>query len=256
MPYESHAIYDEPAIIQKLWRYMNLAKFVSLLQKKAIYLPSLCQLSDDPWEGLPSALNFSTARPISITENNGNNSHTYLGSLSYIESRYPGFVHRQKQVAMQIRKMLYANCWHMNDNESDAQWKIYGESIFSLAIVTNFEKLKNSINDNKIVHGTKVTYIDHNRDCTPEENILYNAMYKRNGFIHEKEFRLVFIDQAVELEKIPFGIFISVDLNILIEKIIVSPQAPQWFLETIHRLILDYGLTVKCEKSDFLTPLM
>lgn len=64
MPYKSHEALKEPVPTQQLWRYMDFAKFTAILQNKNLYFSALNQFSlTDPWEGLPSNLNFQAAPP-------------------------------------------------------------------------------------------------------------------------------------------------------------------------------------------------
>src|ERR1700712_1245001 len=56
--FRTHPVFIQPGEDeQKLWRYLDFTKFVSLLETKALYLPSLYTLSQkDAFEGmLPDA---------------------------------------------------------------------------------------------------------------------------------------------------------------------------------------------------------
>ena len=149
--------------------------------------------------------------------------------------------------------MFFVSCWHMNDVESYAQWKIYGESPFSMAIVSSFSSLSHAILDSKNIYGSIVSYYDPRCDTTPEGNAFYLATYKRNAFIHEKEFRLIYLDHSLlESSDQPPDISISIDLEKMIEKIVLSPLMPEWFVKELKTFIRNNGLPFDCNKSDLL----
>ena len=104
MPYQFRSDLESPSLNQKIWRYMDLAKFIALLQNRSLYFPSLGQLIDeDPWEGLPSKLNFNI----------------HNGSTE--ENSVVAPLHEQSYLGS--RDSFYVNCWHMNNSESISQWK-------------------------------------------------------------------------------------------------------------------------------------
>ena len=90
-----------------LWRYMDFPKFVSFLESSSLFFARADQLGD-PFEGSYSQVNFNT-----LTE------------------KYPAEVAEGLRKAMpglaRLRTNHFVNCWHWNDNESDAMRKIYSE---------------------------------------------------------------------------------------------------------------------------------
>jgi hypothetical protein len=79
-------------------------------------------------------------------------------------------------------------------------------------------------------------------------------MRKRPAFKHEQEARLVFYDQKQEHTGCA-GIEIPVDLSILIEKIVVSPRAEDWFVSLVKKLITTLGHDFEVIPSEGSTPL-
>ncbi len=242
---------------------MDFVKFTALIQNRSLYFPSLKQfLQTDPWEGLPSNLNFDPTRPIEVYENNEvprcQNGTRKLTTLSqFLGNGFENIIKHQKQAYIDLRKTFYVSCWHMNDGESDSQWKIYGYNPMSLAIVTNFQKLSESITDSRTIYGGKVIYYNPERDITSEGNVYYQAIMKRTAFEHEKEFRLIFWDhQSINNDLTSEGVSIAVDIENLIERIIISPHAPEWFLKVVTSLTNDYGFNIQIEKSNLLDPLI
>jgi hypothetical protein len=63
LPQTSHECFPQPADGQtKVWRHMDLAKFVDLLATYRLYLPGLGALNDPHEESLPAA-NVKADRP-------------------------------------------------------------------------------------------------------------------------------------------------------------------------------------------------
>lgn len=252
MPFVKHQILSLPDDSQILWRYLDLPKFMSLIQRKALFFPWINKLKDDPWEGRPSKLNFDENRIVPVRTVNGKDNpienrllKEILGGSEKIEE------HRKAYLKMS--RIFFVNCWHMNDGESDSQWKIYGTSPFSMAIVSSFLDLSNSINDGNEIYGASVSYYDPQRDVTPDGNAFFLATCKRKAFIHEKEFRLVYCDHSLlHGSENPSGVFISVNLETMIKKVVVSPLAPEWFVEEVKTFMQAHGLRIDCVKSDLL----
>lgn len=232
MPYKPIKGISVPDSQQILWRYMDLAKFAALLQKGSLFFPSLNHLSsDDPWEGLPSRLNFE------FPEMSNNATLLSLAKNSYSDEK----------------EHFYVHCWHMNDGESDAQWKIYGNNICSLAIVSHYKQICDAITDVRSIYGGAISYyLPHE---VTSGIVVQQPLVKRKAYEHEKEFRLVYWDRPISEPKNE-GIEVQIDIRNLIERIVISPRAPRWFEHVVTRLIQDYGVHAPVSQSDLLTPLV
>ena len=55
MPYQAHPSFTEPEPgTARLWRYMDLAQFLLILEKEELFFPSVATLAEaDPYEGEP-----------------------------------------------------------------------------------------------------------------------------------------------------------------------------------------------------------
>jgi hypothetical protein len=265
MPLLKHRDLEEPSEHQILWRYMDFPKFISLIQTNKLYFAAMSQLdSYDPWEGYPSRLNLNPHRSVEVTETYGDDSvKNYTATMSdLIKENLPffnpeEFMEKQRIVNEKLRNIFFVNCWHMNDSESDSQWRIYGQNDSSVAIVTSLKKLKNSLASSKTeIYGSSIKYYDPKKEVTPDLNVLWNCSHKRNAFSHEKEFRMIIMDgKHYEKELVTrTGQEVDVDLNELIHEVIVSPRAADWFVETVKSAAKDYDLKCKVSKSDLLSP--
>lgn len=219
--YVKHKAFDTPPDNQTIWRYLSFTKFVWLIAKESLYFARLDQY-DDWWEGL-------------------------LPERCNIEDR------------KYIRFNKYINCWHMNESESDAMWKLYGNSTGeTVAIKTTVGRLIKSLGKCAIdVYIGKIKYEEQN---IPGDNLYFPVLYKRMPFQHEKELRLCISSpfnsnppDFTQLKKVlaPFdidnksdlyilkeygdkGIPVRVDLNQLINEVIICPNRESFLKDSVE----------------------
>ena len=232
-----------------IWRYMDFAKYVALLRSKALYFPRLDKL-DDPFEGSISREEYEgiieTAR---VGEEEGKLPMEWRG-------RYFDVL---MQASRNARRSCYINCWHINENESEAMWRLYSQSTFAIAIKSTYSKLRDVLPTpdefGQPYVGPflgKVTYLDHFVDKLPTGNLLSPIMNKRPSFQHEQECRAMIWrpepdnyvlqrDSESIFKSYSVGLSIEIDLPKLIELTVVSPLAPSWFLESVADVTERYG---------------
>jgi hypothetical protein len=132
----------------KIWRYMDLPKFVSLLTKRALHFASPLRFEDDPWEGyMPEALLklmvanshekmiYIENQRIAFTELKGrlNPSHPEFARVDsmFDEGIQTMGVNHEAidndfvKIIEQEKENNGVNCWHINEQESEAMWKLY-----------------------------------------------------------------------------------------------------------------------------------
>ncbi|MEX2036885.1 MAG: hypothetical protein WEA28_17015 [Xanthobacteraceae bacterium] len=93
-----------------------------------------------------------------------------------------------QEVADLFRKsvnLVYVNCWHQNEYESVAMWKLYAPANESIAIVSTVKKLIDALDDSCIV--SSVTYLDYGKDHIDDWNMFSGFLHKRISFEHERE---------------------------------------------------------------------
>lgn len=156
----------------------------------------------------------------------------------------------------------YANCWAESEYESAAFWDFYGGNGKTIAVKSSYERLKNVLTD-KFYLG-RMTYVPEDEYIFSIGFSLDSLMHKRRSFEHEKEIRAMFLDdkpvdpvtghQGVYFAPACAGKLIPVDIGILIEKVIVRPNADRWLLELVERLVKRYGFGFPVVPSELLTP--
>jgi len=253
-----------------IWRYLDFTKFVSLLDKSSLYF-SRSDTLEDPFEG-------------SYTKANLNNRKNKIADdLIEFSKEIDPSTDTQKLLETYTlsrkleQQLIYVNCWHMNQYESAAMWKSYLKSDEGVAIKSSIGRLGLGLEETKdIVFAGKVKYIDYENEVVPEENKYLPFLHKRKSFEYENEVRAVLrlpghtiIDSALTLYpdiEIPnmmkaedvmwtedrlgqSGVFVRINLDILIEKVYISPAAEDWFFDLVKSVSKKYGLNKETVRS-------
>lgn len=214
----NHPCFLQPANTDmKVWRYMNLAKFIWLLREKRLLMSRLDRL-EDPYEG---SLTAKTIEGINtFLRHHGSNIGWNVMSEMY----------RQNQAT------TFVCCWHANEQESEAMWRLYCGHGHGIAIQTTYGNLVNSIEKEYDVYIGRVKYIDYEREWFPDANAFHPVMHKRLAFAHEQEIRMVSSPSRIRTlsqEEIPGSISIYWNTTEKIECVYVDPYAPEYFFDAV-----------------------
>ena len=231
MPYEDHKFFSKPEDpTTKVWRYMDFTKFVSLLEKRELWFTRIDKLND-PFEGTLSRMSL------------------YLeGVVPGQSAEYDSFVKIVRDSQLEWRKWVVVNCWHLNEYESAAMWRLYIKSDCGIAIQSTFDKFTRSFDgySEKSVYAGLVHYRDYDMDKVSASFPFSAAMYKRRSFEHEKEVRALIINKEkgvkLDTELMFEGLSVPVDLDALIERIYVAPQVGDWAYELVKNIASKYGI--------------
>ena len=222
-----------------IWRYMDFTKYVSLLDTRALYFCRADMLGDS-FEGSYSKANLRL-RPI-----------LYKDKIPEDALRTASIFYKQ------ARRYTVLNCWNISNFDSAALWSHYLRSGDGVAIQSTFSRLTRCFNpqaENE-VHIGRVKYIDYETEWLPEGNVLYPFIHKRKSFENEQELRAViqkFPSSAkfnergegeLNLTQDVFekGVYVDIDLSVLIERVYVSPTSPDWFLDLIKSISKRYNM--------------
>jgi hypothetical protein len=239
MPAEtSHPCFTSPENIDvKVWRYMDFTKYVELLESCCLFFVRSDHL-DDPYEGATSHVNVRLRPQVS----------SELGIPS-------DKLEQMAQLTKWVRQWTYLNCWHMNEYESAAMWKLYAKTNEAVAIQSTFRYLEQSLPSH--VYLGIVHYIDYDTEWMPEGNTFWPFVHKRKSFEHEREVRAVIQDlpqneQKIEVgkENKQIGQKVQVELDEMIHRVYVSPTSPQWFADLVDAITKRYGHTFEVTQSD------
>ncbi len=150
------------------------------------------------------------------------------------------FVEQYMATPNNLRRTIYASCWRLGNHESEAMWRLYCGTREGAALVLPYERLKSSLTDPRTYIG-QVKYIDYDRDVIRGDNVLNQVMHKRREFEHEREARIVSWqmislpnEPARDFTNPPPAISLRWEPEQHLERIVISPYADPWYLETIR----------------------
>jgi hypothetical protein len=242
--YEEHPLFEKPDDENAaIWRYLDFTKFVSLLDRRALFFARADKMPD-PFEGSSSKANVRL-RPDVYKDMPEKSRDKMLAEWAYL--------------SRESRRFTLLNCWHISENESAAMWKLNLKTDEGVAIRSTFRRLADSLKmcTEYTVHIGKVKYIDYETDWLPEGNAFYPFLHKRRSFEHERELRAV-------IQKLPLvegmgidlaqpspdaGAYVPVDVDLLLETVFVSPAAPAWFHELVSSVVGKYGFNKEVRRS-------
>lgn len=236
--YKDHPTFAQPNDeTEKVWRYMDFPKLVSILDKSSLFFSRGDSFSD-PFEGSYPLLNVLGRNhiPPNLTAPDIPKYQKAMASMGEINKHWP--------------KHVSINCWHLNNHESAAMWQLYLQSNEGVAIQSTYKKLKDCFApSSQDVHLGLIKYIDYEKDFFAADNMLNSFVHKRKSFEHEKEVRALVMKwptgggNGVDFSQttIVGGINVQIDLELLIENIYVSPLSPQWFVDVVSSTIQKYG---------------
>lgn len=255
----------------RLWRYMDLSKFASMLQSSAVHFSRADRLGD-PFEGSvgPANVNvdsyFETLTPEDLERvrervlqgkwSEGNFPFERLSD----DERFRGRVQYHLSLGTHNREAMtrevYISCWHMNELESAAMWKLYSRSSDSVCVQVRFDQLFENLSANYsgTVLASEVTYVDLATHYMDVSNAFIPLVHKRSSFSHERELRYLIWRHANQIgnglsDNGAGPIAVPIDLNRTIESIRVNPEAPEWFRVVVESLARKYSVDAPVTSS-------
>ncbi len=248
--YKKHDLFqlpDNPST--KIWRYLDMPKFLSMLESQSLFF-SRADLLDDYREG---SLTMKTIEAIKQADRVYNVKNNMADQIIKI------FENNRKYNAI--------NCWQINESESDLMWRSYSSVEFGIAIQSTTGRFTSCFIDSQDIYIGQVKYIDYKTSFIDVKNVFNAFLHKSNYFSSENEVRAIINKPFVTTEpdnpddfgEISFdkaaigsGLKAKIDINILIDKIYVSYKSPDWFLELVKSITRKYGYSFEVEKSDIM----
>lgn len=233
----------------KLWRYMDLSKFLHMLETKSIFFARADNLGD-PFEGASG-----------VADRESEWDSYYLDFFksairnppvggappeAEVEVDAAMLLRQMREGAEADRKSTFVSCWHANDGESEALWRLYcPPTSAGVALETTADRLTAALKDSDIELG-QVQYVDFRRSFAGLHDRIF---WKRSSLKHEAEVRAVFKHQFTEDSA---GITRLVDIEKMCISVVPSPFAATWFGPLIKSVAERYGLRLNVTKSELL----
>ena len=220
-----------------LWRYMDIAKFISMLEQNAIWLARADTFGDKHEGRFPHEMR------------------------EYIKKAYENFDKKDDSPINDVNdfqdfliKNTFISCWHHNLEENMVMWEIYGKNKNAVAIQTTVEGIWNNVNTSDL-SGYAMIFKDVIYKNADEIKglLLYEDCFfrKRKHFSFEKEVRISLdtYDRDKPTKNTPDGYKLPVCLNGMVDKVLVHPDSKAWFLDAVNSIADNYELHVPVERG-------
>ncbi len=223
---------------EKLWRYMDLSKFISLLEKNALWLARADTFRDRHEGRFPSEMR------------------------KIIESAYESFDENDSGIVKDaddfqdyLIKNTFINCWHKNAKENMVMWEIYGRHSNSVAVQTSVGLISDNLMCGIQGHSLILKSVDYRPLEEVSGMLRYEECFflKRPHFKFENEARLC-LDTYSRFNPIknnPYGHYVDISCNSFIEKILVHPDSQDWFIDVVSSIVDKYQIKAPIEKGAY-----
>jgi hypothetical protein len=235
--YQRHKECIAPADDSMLWRYMDLTRFIALLETSSLFF-CRADLFQDAFEGSLAQANIARREELGPSDPHDE---------AHIEAPY-----------RKIREWTAINCWSGIDHESAAMWSLYCPEGPGIAVRTTFGALCDAFKacEHWKIFISKVTYLDYEQAIIPDQHLLAPFLHKRRSFEHEHEVRAVIqrmLDPTMTDRPSPFekigGVHAKISLDALVQKIFVSPTAPTWYFDLVRKIVGRYAIPADVYQS-------
>ena len=217
------------------FKYMDYPKFLSLVANENIYFARPTEFEDKLDSFIPR--------------------NVYIKKLSNDTKEIVRYKREIDSVAYNRQRAL-VSCWHIGDYESDLMWKTYAKHD-GIMIQTTVMKLINLdyspfLDNNARCIIDKIKYIDAQKEFIKKNNLTLQQIneldiditeqffLKNKSFEDEKELRIVIFEKPnYDLKHYNNGktVKIGMPLHYFIDKIILSPYAPDYYIETLKQTL-------------------
>jgi len=253
MPHKKELLPDD--MEAPIWRYMSFTKFVDMLHRQSLFFSRPDCLKGDNFEGTVGRASFNALED--ELNKMGEDGGGVVGGVDFQ-------LKSLRKNSSFLRCITAVNCWHQNQHESEAMWRLYVHSDQGIAIKSRTSKLIKSFTEDKglLIHVGVVKYIDYDNEAIPSDNLMTPLVHKRKSFEHEKELRAIACKAAIT-ETRDGGISIktlteefakpgenvAVNLTMLIESIHLAPGSPSYMTELVASVVDRYGFDVPVFQS-------
>lgn len=223
----------------RLWRYMDLAKLISLLEKKAIWLARADTFRDRHEGRFPDEMR------------------------AWIEKAYESFpdddpspVKDADDFQDYLLKNTFVSCWHKNIDENMVMWEIYGRDTNAVAVQTTVGRMNDSINSSGLSgHSLLLKPVVYERSESMQGVLPYEECFfkKRPHFAFEEEVRISLdtYSRINPTKDTPYGYSLPAFINGLIEAIYVHPDSSEWFVDVVNSITKQYSVHAEVKRGTF-----
>ena len=244
----------------KLWRYMDLSKFVGMVSTSSLFF-SRSDLLGDQFEG---------TTPLFSRDKNERDRLDQLKRLRGDPISLAGYwtvgdrldaveISKERGRREKLRRRVFVNSWHANDHESADMWKLYKSDV-GIAILSTVERLQKAIPFDINPSIAKVRYVNFEEPAEiPTQDFQFPFLVKRISFAHEREVRAIYKPQLnysdltnlkdFDLQENILGFSFPVKLQELISEIRVDPDSQAWSFEVVQAIVGAWKVGLPLVKS-------
>jgi hypothetical protein len=229
MPVETHPSCPQPSDDKtKVWRFMDLAKFLDLIHNDTLHFTRLDQFPDF-YEGTAFGEHLWNIRKTFDTK----------------------VIELYDAIRKRNRAQFYANSWHLSNNEPAWMWRQYSTAGVDVAICSEYWQLKSVLDSAK--ERLFLGLVQYEPPSRPGPIQPFDfVMSKRSNFEAEKEVRVLFwrddVDPLTPIDELHKGLSTFVKVKIipqnLIEEVVLAPGTPDWVVDLVGDITdrLQYGV--------------
>ena len=246
-----------------LWRYMDLAKLLSLVSNRRLFFTALDKLGDR-FEGRWSDRTLQLIRERDEFWILDKGDHVIVEDKTQDQRlafprKNPGWsVEETIQYwhstihAGTSRRTTFVSCWYQEIEESEAMWKLFASQQYGVAVRTTAARFIGSFTEQLPDYLGTVKYISYEKEPMPITEFP-PVFFKRRAFMHEREVRAVVAPQhraktAVIKSDLP-GVELAIDPERLIDALVVSPYSPGWLPDVVRSVLDKFEIDAPVEKS-------
>jgi len=229
-------IFKPPANIEaKVWRFMDFAKFISMLSTSSLYFTRIDKFEDKLEGHLPER-----------------------NRLAIVKDNDPCLYDGMFKSSREWQLCHFFNCWHISEHETSMMWRNYTDERFGVAIQSTYKLLSQEFSDNSDIKIGLVRYLDKqsgaivNRDGVEDAiHLCYPLFTKDIVYSAESELRIMYKkietnenwpqDGPFFVTSIEHGISIPASLSRIILQVVVSPYGQPFFCDAVIDVIDEYG---------------
>jgi hypothetical protein len=164
-----------------VWRYMDLSKFIWMIQRDALFFCRSDSLGD-PFEGHYTKVIADQEEEHIKTLQANNQFAAIPAAVHAVEMAREVFRVNTLELPKQLKQKYFVSCWHMNEEESPAMWKLYTSQNESICIRSKYKTLANLLPEESLLGC--VGYINYHRDSFDTTEMWSYIIHKRKSFEH------------------------------------------------------------------------
>lgn len=202
-----------------IWRYMPLEVLFSLLlTEKLHFSPLSCMADANEGELPPETFERAKAQlPLH-----------FQGTTSSITADVV-----TANLVQHRKHTISLNCWYVGNSENREMWRQYAPNN-GVAIQTTVKRLFDALekHSDTNIHLERVTYFDASEESQYADHAFYGSLFIKHAEPFRKESELRALAPNGRYKN---GIDIAVNLPVLLERIVLSPDLRSWAVPLLQR---------------------